>query len=245
MKRCIVAADDYACNAAIDDAILALIDTGVVTAASCLVTSPRWAESARRLSPALRAKADIGVHVDLTEFERLCPNHALLVAACYAHAIDCRQVRTRLEAQLQRFEDALGAAPDYVDGHRHVHQLPMIRDVLLELLIERYPSHLPWVRISRAHSDSGWKGWWITRLGSQGLADACAAAKVATNSHLMGLYDFTGDTNAYQARACAWLAGAADGDALMCHPASRVDATDRIARARVVEFEALSSRLSL
>ncbi len=241
MKRCIVAADDYACNAAIDDAILALIDAGVVTATSCLVTSPRWAESAQRLSPALRAKADVGVHVDLTEFERLCPNHALLAAACYAHAIDSRKVRALLQTQLQRFEDALGAAPDYVDGHRHVHQLPVIRDVLLELLVERYPNRLPWVRISRARADAGWKGWWVTRLGSQGLAQACAAANVATNSHLIGLYDFTGDCAAYRARASAWLAGAADRDALMCHPASRVDATDRIAPARVVEFQALSS----
>ncbi len=241
MKRCIVAADDFACNAAIDDAILALIDAGVVTATSCLTAAPRWSESARRLDAARRGRADVGVHVDLTEFERLAPNHALLSAACSARCIDRSRVRAALKAQLQRFEDALGSAPDYVDGHRHVHQLPVVRETLIELLRERYAARLPWVRISRARADAGWKGWFITRLGSRGLASACASAGVATNSHLIGIYDFARSAQGYRRLADAWLAGAADCDVLMCHPAARIDVADPIARARVVEFEALSS----
>ena len=241
MTRCIVAADDFAYNAAIDDAILALIDAGVVTATSCLTAAPRWAQSARLLGAARRGRADVGVHVDLTEFERVAPSHALLSAACYAKRIDRARVRSALQAQLQRFEDALGTAPDYVDGHRHVHQLPVVRDVLTDLLRERYPQRLPWVRISRAGADAGWKGWLITQLGSRGLAAACASAGIATNARLLGIYDFTGTAHDYRHRADAWLADAAEGDALMCHPAARVDAADPIGRARVVEFEVLSS----
>ncbi len=241
MKRCIVAADDYAYNAAVDDGILALIDAGVVTATSCLTTSPRWPEAARRLGAAQRAKADIGVHIDLTEFERLAPNHLLLVAASCARALPRTKVRTLLTSQLQRFEDALGTAPDYIDGHRHVHQLPVIRDVLVELLATRYARRLPWVRISRARAEAGAKGRLITSLGADALAAGCACAGIATNSHLIGLYDFTGNSQAYRTRAAAWLASAADGDVLMCHPASRLDGADSIAASRVVEFQALSS----
>ncbi|MFZ2650831.1 MAG: ChbG/HpnK family deacetylase [Burkholderiaceae bacterium] len=241
MKRCVVAADDFAFNAAVDEGIVALIEAGVVTAASCLATSPRWPLAARRLDAALRAKADVGVHVDLTEFEPLASRHAWLAASCYTRSIDTRRVRATLNAQLQRFEDALGAAPDYIDGHRHVHQLPVIREQLIELLADRYAQRLPWVRISRARADAGWKGRLITSLGSAGLAAACRAAGVATNAHLFGLYDFAGDAASYRLRLSAWLAGAADRDVLMCHPASRIDGADRIARARVTEFQVLSS----
>ena len=184
MKRCIVAADDFAYNAAVDDAIVALIEAGVVTATSCLTASPRWQQAARRLGPGLREKADIGVHLDLTEFAPLASHHALLVAACYSRAIDIARLRASIQSQLQRFEDQLHTAPDYIDGHRHVHQLPVVRDVLIELLAQRYAGHLPWVRVSRARADAGWKGRFITGLGSAGLAAACRAAGVATNSHL-------------------------------------------------------------
>jgi chitin disaccharide deacetylase len=240
MKRCIVAADDFAYNAAVDDAILALIDAGVVTATSCLTTSPRWPQAARRVDPGLRVKADFGVHLDLTEFAPFTAHHALLVAGCYARLIDVARLRDSIQCQLQRFEDQLHSAPDYIDGHRHVHQLPVVRDVLIELLAKRYASRLPWVRISRARADAGWKGRFIGGLGSAGLAAACHGAGVTTSSHLIGWYGFEGGAAAYQERVSTWLARAVDGDVLMCHPASRLDALDRIGAARVAEFEVLS-----
>ncbi len=240
MKRCIVAADDFAYNAAVDDAIVTLIDAGVVTATSCLTASPRWPQAARRVDPALRQKADFGVHLDLTEFAPFTPHHALLVAGCYSRVIGVAKLRDSIQSQLQRFEDELRTAPDYIDGHRHVHQLPVVRDVLIELLATRYAGRLPWVRISRARADAGWKGRFISGLGSTGLATACRGAGVTTNSHLIGWYGLSGDAAAYQERVSAWLASAADRDVLMCHPASRLDAQDGIGAARVAEFEVLS-----
>lgn len=240
MKRCIVAADDFAFNSAVDDAIVALIEAGVVTATSCLTTSPRWPQAAQRLTPALRVKADIGVHLDLTEFAPLAAHHALLVAACYSRTIARARLRDAIQTQLQRFEDQMHSAPDYIDGHRHVHQLPVVRETLIALLAQRYAHRLPWVRVSRAPAGAGWKSRLTTGLGSAGLAADCRGAGIAVNPHLIGWYGFDGDAAAYRNRVSAWLAGAADRDVLMCHPASRLDVQDRIGAARVAEFEVLS-----
>ena len=240
MKRCVVSADDFALNAAVDDGILALIDAASVTATSCLTGSPRWPASARRLAAGAGAKADVGVHVDLTEFESLAGGHAALVIACCSRSVDVKRLRAALTAQFDRFEDALGRPPDYVDGHRHVHQLPVVRDVLIDLLTERYPQRLPWVRVS-AGAASGWKGRFISALGSAALAARCRNAGVAHNAHLLGIYDFSGDAAAHRLRLAGWWSRAVDGDVLMCHPAARAEAEDPIGHARRIEYELMTS----
>ncbi len=146
-----------------------------------------------------------------------------------------------LRTQFERFEEVMASAPDYIDGHRHVHQLPVVRDVLVDLLTERYPRRMPWVRISRAGARAGLKDSLITWLGSGGLYARCRAAGVATNARLLGFYDFIGNAASYRERLSKWLAGAEDRDVLMCHPASRLAAGDRIAAARLAEFQVLSS----
>ena len=241
MKRWIVSADDFGFNDAVDDGILALIGAGVVTATSCLTRSPRWCTAARLLDASVRARADVGIHIDLTEFESVVPSHAALALACYTRSIDGPRLRAVLRAQFERFEEALASAPDYIDGHRHVHQLPVVREVLIDLLTERYPGRMPWVRISRAGGRAGLKGSVITSLGSDGLYARCCAAGVTTSARLLGFYDFIGNAASYRERLSTWLAAAADRDVLMCHPASRLAAGDRIAAARLAEFQVLSS----
>src|SRR5882672_4507386 len=116
MKQLIVAADDFAQNAAVDDGILGLIAAGRISAASCLAASPRWPQAARRLEREVRAKADIGVHLDLTEFVRPAGGHVGLVLASYTGTLAKPRLRVLIDEQLQRFEDAVGMVPDYVDG---------------------------------------------------------------------------------------------------------------------------------
>jgi predicted glycoside hydrolase/deacetylase ChbG (UPF0249 family) len=242
MKRLIVAADDFAQNAAVDDGILRLIATGHITATSCLVASPRWPEAARRLERAIRAKADIGMHLDLTEFVRPAGGHVGLVLACYAGLISLHRLRALIDEQLQRFEDAVGSVPDYVDGHRHVHQLPRIRDSLLAALLARYGARLPWVRVSRATGrDAGAKAHVVSSLGAREMAGRCRAFGVACNTRLLGFYDFMHVQSDHHQRLRRWLAQAQTGDVLMCHPASRAQADDPIGMARHAEFRALDS----
>src|SRR6185436_16082699 len=63
----------------------------------------------------------------------------------YARRVPRDEVRTELRRQLDAFEQALGRAPDFVDGHHHAQQLPGVRDVMVEDLRARGPSR-PWVR---------------------------------------------------------------------------------------------------
>lgn len=260
MAKLIICADDYAQSAAIDAAILTLIERGVLTATSCMTLSPRWPDSAKSLTPQLRDKADIGVHLDFTQFSQAIRfPHPVLVLRSLFGLLNKQTVTANIQQQLDAFERALHTTPDYIDGHLHVHQLPVIREALMAVLAQRY-GHLPsaerpWLRISSPPVSSGLKARIIHWLGAQKLKQLASAAGFRVSPVLLGVYDFEGDAAAYQAHWLHWsrqlkqleLSPASDKDlppVLMCHPArptQKVDPYDPIAIARMVEWQVMQS----
>lgn len=237
--RLAVCIDDIGMHLGVNAAALELGAAGRVSAVSCMVDGPAWRAGAAELG-ALRGKVDIGLHLDFTE---PWPGHpgkrtlrALIVAA-YAGRLAPQQVAAEVRRQFDAFEDALGAAPDFVDGHQHVHQLPTIREALMAELVRRFPHHKPWIRNTAPPASGRWqlKPHVIGLLGAAGLRRAAGLGGYRQNRHLLGVYDFTGTAADYRLRVQGWLAQAQDRDVLMCHPANGGD--DALARARQVEYD--------
>jgi predicted glycoside hydrolase/deacetylase ChbG (UPF0249 family) len=55
-------------------------------------------------------------------------------------------VRAEIDRQLDAFEAAFGVPPDFVDGHQHVHVLPVVRPMLLQALKARGLQGRLWLR---------------------------------------------------------------------------------------------------
>ena len=240
MKPLIVTADDYALSEAVDDGILDLVEQGRLSATSCMTCSPRWPEAAARLTPAVQARIRLGLHLDLTAFAPGARTLKDVIVRSLLRQLDATHLQQVVVNQLDRFEQALGRAPDYVDGHQHVHQLPQVREALLAELRRRYPTApRPWLRISDASTGQGWKGHVIAALGSRALRRQARAAGFQTTGRLLGVYAFDGDAAAYLQRLSGWLPLMQPGDALMCHPAARLDAGEEIGVARFQEHAVL------
>lgn len=258
MTPLIISADDYAQSPAIDAGILALIQQQRLTATSCLTLSPRWVEAAKLITGEVRSKTDIGLHLDFTQYEQPLRNSLTkLIARTIVRSLPRNAIRVSIETQLNRFEDALGTAPDYIDGHQHVHQLPQIRDELLDILARRYAARLPWIRIAQPPLQDGFKAMVIRALGAGRLRCSALKAGLRYSGTLLGVYGFSGDAADYHRRLAAWLhhAQSDEGDransgnvisALMCHPAlgipsSNSEFDDPIYRARLREYQILAS----
>lgn len=136
----VLCADDYAIAPGVSRAILALIDSGRISATSCLTISPGWPEHAAPLRPR-DGRADIGLHLALTDFAplgampRLAPAGRLpplprLIALALARRLDAGEIAGEVDRQIDRFAAEFGRPPDFIDGHQHVHQLPIVRDVV-------------------------------------------------------------------------------------------------------------------
>lgn len=261
-RALLLSADDYGLTRGIDAAIAGLVQAGRLGAFSCLSNGPAWQRDAPAVA-GLRSRAQAGLHFNLTEGRPLSPALAsvwpqmpslprLLVDA-HLGRLPLAAVADELAAQWQAFVVASGAAPDFIDGHQHVHHLPGVRGLLLDWL-QRQPRPTPVRSTARlAGPATGIKRWVIEHSGGRALARALLRRvqphRLPHNLLLLGAYDFVATD--YGALVRAWLAQVPEHGALLfCHPGrpsdsavgggAHGDAPDPIAEARQRELAYLA-----
>ncbi|MGS0757136.1 ChbG/HpnK family deacetylase, partial [Roseateles sp. GG27B] len=175
-RRIQICADDYGFDAAISQGILDCLDAGRISATSCMTLSPAWPQWA----PALRERAgsaDFGLHLDVNEFANYAVGRSLngWLAATYLRRLDAAQVRSWVAQQLDGFEAAMQRAPDYLDGHQHVHQLPVLRDAVCAELLQRYGQACA-MRSTHSCAWRGSKAAIIAGLGASALGRSASRA---------------------------------------------------------------------
>ncbi len=244
-RRLCICADDYGMSAGINAAVLNLVERGRISATGCMVLRSAWKVGAQRLSTLSPLLLDAGLHLDLSHLPgRDGADRSLgrLIAACYLRTADRAWLREQVRMQLAMFEEAMGRAPSFVDGHRHVHQLPMVRDILVRELSDRYAGQPPWLRSTAPGRAVRWpqKQDLIFALGGRALRRQARQHGIPTNGRLLGVYAFD-DTVPYRTRLENWAEGCADRDVLMCHPSLSRLPSDPIAEARCREYRALNA----
>jgi predicted glycoside hydrolase/deacetylase ChbG (UPF0249 family) len=244
-RRWVVCADDFALDRGSIEATLALIKLGRVTATSVLVDSAHWKAAASELK-AVRDHADVGLHLNLTE--KLDPRSASwplpsLLLQSMLRVLPHWRVRDQVERQLDAFTDTFGSLPDFVDGHRHVHQLPVVREVLIDAVLAREPKSLPWLRVCLPpDQDQDYKARVIGMLGAPALREMASLHRFPTSHRLVGVYGFNLKREAYLAKVRAWLEAGPEGAVFMCHPSSKASAKDPIGAARRMELGVLAGQ---
>lgn len=246
-RALLLCADDYALHPRVDEAVQQLAQAGRLSATSCMATAPRWRQAARALQP-LRPRLLVGLHFNLTEGHGsagAAQSLPQVLRQAYARSWPQAQLRAAWRAQLDAFEQAMGSAPDFIDGHQHVHQLPGVREALLAELQLRYAGQAaPWVR-STVPAPGQWrntKALAIALLGGWTAARRWRREGVALNHGFAGVYGFDApDAQRYGAHMQAWLAQGQEGRLVMCHPASGQVPGDAIGHQRPVEFAYLMS----
>jgi len=218
---------------------------GRITAISCMVGAPQWLDGAARLTDLPQDRVDLGLHLDLTQHP-LDPAARwplpALIALSSGRLLDRARLCTEIHAQLDRFEQHVGRPPAHVDGHQHVHQFPIVREVLIDALLARYPHDRPWLRNTRRPPGlpSGFKPWLIERLGCRPFSRLADRHGFRQNTALLGVYDFRGGAAGYQGLLAQWIGMAQHGDLLMCHAGLAAPAQDPILGARCDEYQVLA-----
>jgi predicted glycoside hydrolase/deacetylase ChbG (UPF0249 family) len=225
-------ADDYGLSPAVSAAIRDLMARRRINATSVMMPTPSFSPSeASALDEAAAGHGAIGLHVTLTApFRSLsagfAPNRdgAFLPLAAMAGRALARWLRPEdLEVEIARqfaaFQAAFGRAPDYVDGHQHIHIFPQIRDALLRVIKDAAPQ--AWLRqcgrsAAAPKSLADPKGYVLDALSTR-LARLAARAGVRTNSAFAGTYSFAPGAD-YATLFPGFLDGLPDGGLVMCHP---------------------------
>jgi chitin disaccharide deacetylase len=224
-------ADDYGISPAVSAAIRELVARGLINAASVMVVTPSFSESeATGLREAAAKRAAIGLHLTLTApFHPLtdftpCRNGAFLPLAGMAgralvDRLDQARLETEIASQFAAFRNAFGRAPDYVDGHQHIHVFPQIGDALVRVIKDEAPH--AWLRqcgraASARKSLADPKGYILDALSAR-LRRLAAKQGVRTNPAFAGTYSFRAEAD-FGKLFAEFLDGLPDGGLLMCHP---------------------------
>jgi chitin disaccharide deacetylase len=224
-------ADDYAISAGVSRGICELMAQNRLFSTSCLTVSRFWPEHASWLAP-YAERCSIGIHLALTHFTPLAPANSLarngrfpglrrILVGALTRQLPRADIRDELRRQFDAFEQAMGRPPDYVDGHHHVHQFPVIRDIVIELTHARTASRC--LRLSDEPLPDVWKRD-VTRkraavisLLGLGCRRKARRAGLRMNQRFAGVYDFS-PSFVYRDVFRKYVAGSPNGLAVMCHP---------------------------
>jgi len=257
MKRIVLCADDYGQAPAISRGILSLINENRLSAASCMVTSPYWLEHVKWLTPYIN-KVDIGLHFNLTHGTPLSPAFKTQYGQTFAELSqvlkksllrnwDVEAIYHECCAQIEMFKKGLGCLPDFIDGHQHIHQFPMIREALVRAY-HRYWGNdnqpKAFIRLVNQNSlvtpRSALKLLTIRTSGAF-FARLLQANHIPHNHSFAGIYPFS-QSRAYTSWFARFLKNTQDNGLIMCHPGLSASSNDDpIATARFDEYRYLSS----
>ncbi len=247
----IVCADDYGLSADINHAILKLCAARKLSAVSCMTALERCDPAALRELGVQADTVDVGLHLVLTD-EHLPWSRGLtradfrlvsfgdLLRRCLLRRVCPEHVLPWITLQYEFFIEKLQRAPDFIDGHLHVHQFPGIREALTQFVLSLPAGSRPYVRNTRmnvrelrGHGLPWLKAALIGRFGAK-MASLLCSAGVETNNGFAGIYDFR-NWSAYSTYLPAFAACLRHRNGmLVVHPGTQEDW-------RRAELEAISA----
>lgn len=255
----ILCADDFAMTKGISDGILSLAEAGRLSATSALVTTRHWPTQAKAAAR-LHGRLAIGLHFNLTfgaplgpmpdlAPDGILPRPSRLIRKAISSQVDVAEIETEIERQLKQFEAEAGFLPDFVDGHQHVHILPVVRQALTAVLRRRFPERGIWLRdpsdapanIIRRRVVVG-KALCIGMLAT-GFRQLVTANGFQVNDGFSGYSSF--GRVSYAQEFDAFLRYPGPRHMIMCHPGfadSELGSHDPISKQRREEYEVLSAR---
>lgn len=254
MKHIILCADDYGQSLPVSQAIIDLLKQKRLSATSCMTTGTHWISEAKALQ-LFADEADVGLHFNLTEGTPLSEAYLQrygktfmslpkLIFLASFRLLDKNVIEKELEAQLDQFIMGVGREPDFIDGHQHIHQFPIIRDALITVYEKRFKNEKPYIRSTDQKVKPQkyfFKQCVIQLLGARALKRKLVQQRIPHNNSFEGIYSFS-EHPSYSENFRDFLENVEEGGIIMCHPGLDDDSkTDPIAAVRYREYQYFSS----
>ena len=195
MKQIILNADDFGRHTLINRAVERGVQDGILRSATIMPGGAAFDDAAAlaRRTPEL----SVGIHLTLVNGNPVLPpaeiptlvteagvfvdDHTALTVRVLRGAVNLSEVRAELAAQLRRVE-AAGIHPTHADSHQHMHVLPGVIDIALDLCSE---AQIPAMRAPRAPLFAGNFGGIGQLIGRAGLA--VLARRAAAKARARGI----------------------------------------------------------
>ncbi|RIY32081.1 hypothetical protein CJP74_05615 [Psittacicella melopsittaci] len=272
---------DFGLTPGINQATINLAKAGKINCASVLVDAPNL--TLDYIEEALRLKHDhklsLGLHLNFTEKlsshqnqELISPIHKLLnpvyLRVFFAKGNSKKiiaQIYKEIERQFFLFEDLFDCWPDFIDGHQHVHMLPLFAQALREFYAEhRLDQNKIWVRslnrvnqLNRTNLPGASK---VQNLILRMATKKARSSAYSMRKELLGVYNYDTSPEEFSQLMHFWLKNARSyhqktgrGAVIMVHPSVSLDQVplddqkqatpyeDNKEKARLIEYQVLEN----
>lgn len=242
-KKVCICADDFGLSDSISEGIIDLVSKKKIQAVSCILNKkifPRYYKKLKKY----KNKVDIGLHINLTENEKginlKFNNLVNFSKTLFLIFFKQRLIIKEIKNQINEFEKYFKFKPKHIDGHHHIHQLPIISFLLINSILE----FKPFVRQSGdtisnilARKICIIKAI-IISFFSRSLIAILKKNKIKYNKSFSGIYDFKKDLS-YNSFFENFLIQIEDNHLIMCHPAKKLkveNCNDSIFNSRLKEY---------
>lgn len=237
-----ICADDFGLSDSINEGILDLVKKRKIQAVSCIVNkkpSLKYFSELKKHSKYI----DIGLHLNLTETKsgatlnfKSLKNFFLFLSLL----VSKKEIEEEIDNQIKEFAKYFNCKPNYIDGHHHIHQFPIISNIILKkikktkLFVRCSGDHL-WSIIFRKQSI--FKSL-IINIFATSLKKKLKLNNLDYNLSFSGIYNFKYN-KAYSLIFNNFLKYRSKKHIIMCHPAkNKVDTyNDSILNSRLKEYK--------
>lgn len=258
-REMVLCADDFGLSDSVSQGILELAELGRLSATGAMTNMPGWRRAAPSLKPYI-GRIGIGLHLNLTtgspiaSMPHLAPNGEFpplkdLLSNAMRDRLSAHELREEIARQIIAFEMVHEAPPDFVDGHQHVHVIPVVRRALFSVLGERNLTGRLWLRDPSDRLSSilrrrvSRKKALIVAALASGFRRQARAAGFDTNEGFSGFSPLDHTVSARRVMECA-LTALGPRPLVMCHPGHVDDelrSLDPAVESRVDELNYLKS----
>ena len=259
IRAAVLCADDFGLADGVSRGIVELAEMGRLSATGAMTNLPGWRRAAPELRP-LKGRIGIGLHLNLTAGMPLGSMPGLassggfpplkeLLPNALRRGLDGHEIAQEISRQLNAFEEAHGEPPHFIDGHQHVHVLPVVRRALMRVLGERGYAGRVWLRdpsdevAAILRRPIGRNKALIVKSLAWGFARSARAAGFRTNKGFSGFAPLDLSVPAAQVFEEA-LSALGESPVVMCHPGNVDDelrGLDPAVESRAAELAYLKS----
>lgn len=130
-----IIADDFGLAESVNNGIIFLLKEGKIDGASLMANGEAFDDAIQRLKDF--SNANIGIHLVLVEEKPLTEvkspkNHKIFFIKYILGLVNLRDIKAEIEAQIDKCL-AAGVKPAFINSHQHLHLLPRITNIVIDL----------------------------------------------------------------------------------------------------------------
>jgi predicted glycoside hydrolase/deacetylase ChbG (UPF0249 family) len=248
MKNIVICADDFGYNDEVSAGIIKLLNFGTINATSCMVNLPISQNYINQLLSSVKENIDIGLHLNFTEGfaisnHKPLPSLKKILLKSHFDQLDYTKIYNEIKCQIIKFISLFNKNPDFIDGHQHVHHLPIIRKALINLYIDLGLNEtFTYIRsVSNVVGDANLKTKIIKSTGANKLLRLMDKFNIPTNDNFSGIYNFK-NKKPFSKIMNDTYSSIRDKGIIMCHPGQSSSRPDELKCSRPIELEYFSSQ---